>query len=187
MDFTDEPNCVAQVYKLETPIYIGNQKTDWFMVRNYSFDPTLAPIGKTIVECLFSVEDFDYWEKLYTDITAYWAEKERITAIVTLELERKYPGFASRIEVTDVLSPMTYVRYTGNYRGTYMTWVMTPSLMKHFRMVKKTLPGLDNFWLAGMWVMPPGGVPCGAKTSRDILQIICRKDKKKFRTNMLKT
>jgi hypothetical protein len=32
-----------------------------------------------------------------------------------------------------------------------------------------------------MWLMPPGGVPAGAKTSRDVLHYICRKDKKKFR------
>ena len=183
MDLTHEPDCVAQVFKLKAPINIGNQETDWFMMRNYSFDATLAPKGKTVVECLLSVEDFSYWEKLYADKTAYRAEKERILAIVSDELEQKYPGFISKIEVTDVLSPMTYVRYTGNYKGTYMTWIMTPYLMKHYRMVKKTLPGLKNFWLSGMWVMPPGGVPCGAKTSRDIIQIICRKDKKKFRTS----
>jgi hypothetical protein len=59
---------------------------------------------------------------------------------------------------------------------------MTPELMKKHRMVKKTLPGLENFWLSGMWIQPPGGVPTGAKTSRDIFQVICRKDKKKFRT-----
>jgi hypothetical protein len=49
-------------------------------------------------------------------------------------------------------------------------------------MVKKTLPGLSNFWLSGMWVMPPGGVPTGAKTSRDIIQLICKREKVKFTT-----
>jgi len=180
MDFSNEPDCVAQVFKLYDPILIGNQKTEWFMVRNYSFDPSLAPKGKTVIESTFMVDDFSYWEKLYTDKTAYKAEKERIAIIISDELEKKYPGFKSKIEVTDVLSPMTYVRYTGNYKGSYMTWVMTPELMKKHRMVKKTLPGLKNFWLSGMWIQPPGGVPTGAKTSRDILQVICRKDKKKF-------
>jgi phytoene dehydrogenase-like protein len=183
MNFTSEPDCIAQIYKLETPIMIGNQNSEWFIVRNYSFDPTLAPEGKTVIECTFMVEDFDYWEKLYIDKEAYKAEKERIATSVTAELEKKYPGFTSAIEVTDVLSPMTYVRFTGNYRGSYMTWVMTPDLMRRHRMVKKSLPGLRNFWLSGMWVQPPGGVPSGAKTSRDILQIICREAKRKFVTS----
>ncbi len=183
MDFSNQPDCVAEQYKLSTPLLIGNQKSDWIMTRNYSFDPSLAPKGKTVVESTFMVDDFEYWEKLYENKTAYKAEKERIAAVVSDVLENKYPGFKSSIEVTDVVTPITYVRYTGNYRGSYMTWVMTPELMKKHRMVKKTLPGLDNFWLSGMWIMPPGGVPTGAKTSRDILQIICRKDKKKFRVN----
>ena len=185
MDLTEEPGCVADITKLEMPILIGDEKTQWLRVHNYSFDETLAPKGKTVVLCLFPIEDFDYWEKLYTDKAAYKAEKERITRVVAEELERKYPGFNSCIEVTDVLSPMTYVRYTGNYHGTYMTWVMTPNLMKRHRLVKKTLPGLRNFWLSGMWVQPPGGVPSAAKSSRDILQMICRQDNKKFRTSEL--
>jgi hypothetical protein len=45
---------------------------------------------------------------------------------------------------------------------------MTPDLLKRHRMIKKTLPGLKNFLLSGMWIMAPGGVPAGAKTSRDI-------------------
>jgi phytoene dehydrogenase-like protein len=182
MDLTGGPDCVAESFRLETPVMIGNQKTDWFTIHNYSFDPSMAPTGKTVVECIIPVEDFSYWEKLYGDRIAYKAEKERIATIVAGELEKKYPGFISSVEITDVLSPMTYVRYTGNYNGSYMTWVMTPDLMRRHRMIKKTLPGLKNFWLSGMWVMAPGGVPAGAKTSRDVLQLICRIDKKNFKT-----
>lgn len=183
MDFTGEPDCIARVYILQEPVLIGNEKTEWFMVRDFSFDPTMAPSGKTVVESTFMVNDFEYWESLYKDKPAYKAEKERIAHLVSDELEKKYPGFKSAIEVTDVLSPMTYVRYTGNYKGSYMTWIMSPAFMKKHRMLKKSLPGLNNFWLSGMWVQAPGGVPTGAKTSRDILQIICRKDRKKFCTS----
>jgi phytoene dehydrogenase-like protein len=185
MDFSGGPDCVAEAFRLQSPVMIGNQETEWFMIHNYSFDHTMAPAGKTVMECLLPVNDFDYWEQLYKDKAAYKAEKEKIAALVAGELEKKYPGFKSCIEVTDVLSPMTYIRYTGNYKGTYMTWVMTPDLLKRHRMIKKTLPGLDNFWLSGMWIMAPGGVPTGAKTSRDILQLICRLDRKKFSVTSL--
>lgn len=185
MDFSNEPDFVAEAFKLSSPVKIGNEETDWLTVHNYSFDPAMAPQGKTVVECLIPVHDFNYWQKLYEDRIVYKAEKERIAALVADELEKKYPGFISKIEITDVLSPMTYVRYTGNYKGTYMSWVMTPDLLKRHRMIKKTLPGLKNFWHSGMWVMAPGGVPTGAKTSRDILQLICRIDNKKFKTTMV--
>lgn len=180
MDLTNEPDCIAEVYKLDSPLLIGNQEKNWLTLCNYSFDNTFAPKGKTVVTCSFSIDDFNYWEKLYSDRVAYMAEKQRILKVVSEKLEKKYPGFISSIEVSDVVSPMTYVRYTGNFKGSYMSWILTPGVMKQTRIVKKTLPGLKNFWLSGMWLLPPGGVPAGAKTSRDVIQFICRKDKKKF-------
>ncbi len=39
MDFTREPGCVTQMFKLQEPVLIGNEKKKWLMVRNYSYDP----------------------------------------------------------------------------------------------------------------------------------------------------
>jgi len=47
----------------------------------------------------------------------------------------------------------------------------------------KTLPGLANFYMAGQWVMPGGGLPSGIMTGRYVTQIICKQDKKKFVTS----
>jgi phytoene dehydrogenase-like protein len=182
MDLSGEPESLGEMIRLKDPLAIGGEQHEWLMVKNYCFDPTLAPAGKSVVVCGVSIRDFAYWENLYRNKAEYKAEKSRIEASIADILESKYPGFKSSIEVTDVATPMTYVRYTGNWKGTFMTWVITPELSKRFRMVRKTLPGLQNFWLSGMWVMPPGGLPTGVKTSRDIIQIICKQDKKKFVT-----
>jgi phytoene dehydrogenase-like protein len=45
------------------------------------------------------------------------------------------------------------------------------------------LPGLDNFYTAGHWVQPGGGLPTVMKSGRDVAQIICKKDNKKFTTS----
>ncbi len=134
-----------------------------------------------MLECIFNSDDFEYWQKLYSDKKTYQVEKKRIAELVADELDCKYPGLKSHIEVIDVVTPMTYVRYTGNWKGTFMTWVLNSDNAKRFRLVKKTVPGLDNFWLSGMWVMPPGGLPTAVKTSRDIIQMICRKSRKSFK------
>jgi phytoene dehydrogenase-like protein len=102
-------------------------------------------------------------------------------------MESIYPGFKDSIEMTDVATPMTYVRYTGSWKGTFMTWVQTPKNTQQIRMIKKTVPDLENFWLSGMWVAAPGGVPGGLKSSRDVIQIICKKDNKRFRTEIPNT
>lgn len=183
-DLSSETECLAEEYKLRTPLTIGNQEVDWLMVKNNCYDPTFAPKGKSVLECLIEVKDFQYWEKLYSNEEAYDKEKARISSVIASELEHKYPGLQSAIEVTDVVTPMTYVRYTGNWEGTYMTWIIPPEKAKRFQMVKKTVPGLDNFWLSGMWVQPPGGVPTGVMTSRAIIQIICKRDKKRFQTSV---
>ena len=181
MDLSHEHDCLCECYKLHKPLTIGNQKHNWLTLKNYCYDPTLAPKGKSVLECIFNSDDFEYWQKLYSDKKTYQVEKKRIAELVADELDCKYPGLKSHIEVIDVVTPMTYVRYTGNWKGTFMTWVLNSDNAKRFRLVKKTVPGLDNFWLSGMWVMPPGGLPTAVKTSRDIIQMICRKSRKSFK------
>lgn len=46
--------------------------------------------------------------------------------------------------------------------------------------VEKTLPGLGNFYLAGQWVEPGGGVPTAILSGRGVIQIICRDKGVKF-------
>lgn len=179
MDLSSQPECLGECYKAQ---FLTDWKADWTVVKNYCFDPTLAPPGKSVVITGFSTDDYQHWEQLATDQDAYRIEKERIAAAFADELERKYPGFKSAIEMTDVATPMTYVRYTGNWKGTFMTWVVSPDKVNRFRTIPKTVPGLDNLWLSGMWVQPPGGVSTGAMTSRQVIQMICRKDKRRFRT-----
>jgi phytoene dehydrogenase-like protein len=184
MDLSGEFDALSHSYPLNKPISLDGHIFHRIYVKNYCFDKTMAPAGKSVVEATFSSPDFEYWEKLYEDREAYKKEKERIARETAAALERIYPGFAATVEVADVATPMTYRRYTGNYLGSYMTWIVPPSKVKQYRMVKKTLPGLDNFWLSGMWVQPPGGVPTGPMTSRDIVQLMCKRDGKKFSTSV---
>jgi phytoene dehydrogenase-like protein len=78
----------------------------------------------------------------------------------------------------DVATPVTWERYTGNWRGSYEGWLPAPgSLLKSMR---KTLPGLQSFYMAGQWVEPGGGMPAAAMSGRNVIQIICKRDKVKF-------
>ncbi len=181
MDLSSQPRSMGDFYR---PPFLKGQKNDFMVVRNYCFDPTMAPAGKSVVTSGLKVDDYEKWEKLTADRDRYRAEKEKIAAAFADEFERRYPGFKSTIEVTDVATPMTYVRYTGNWKGTFMTWVISPDKAKKFRIIKKTVPGLDNFWLSGMWVQPPGGLPSGVMASRHVIQMICRKDNKRFQTSI---
>jgi phytoene dehydrogenase-like protein len=145
----------------------------------YNFDPSLAPPGKTLMRVLLPT-DYDYWNSLGRTSERYRAEKEAVARTVISLLDRRYPGLSSSVEVWDVATPLTFERYTGNRRGSSIGWDLTPGT---FMMpMKKTLPGLKDFYLAGQWVTPGGGLPMVALSGRNVIQLICRRDQKPFRS-----
>ncbi|MDH4162309.1 MAG: hypothetical protein OEW15_06410 [Nitrospirota bacterium] len=50
--------------------------------------------------------------------------------------------------------------------------------------MSKSLPGLDRFYMAGQWVEPGGGIQIVALSGRNVIQLICRDEKMKFKTTM---
>jgi phytoene dehydrogenase-like protein len=179
--FDNVSSVAGMIFLLDKPIAIAGQEHKRLGVQIYNFDPTLAPKGKTVLKVQFNT-DYDYWKKLREDSERYNAEKEQITEQVITALDRRFPGLAAKVEMHDVATPVTWERYTGNWRGSYEGWLPnTQSLMAR---MSKTLPGLDNFYMAGQWVEPGGGLPTAAMSGRNVTQIICKKDKKPFVTAM---
>lgn len=124
--------------------------------------------------------DYERWKKLREDPEHYKAEKERIADQVITLLDQRFPGLADQVEMRDVATPMTWERYTGNWKGSFEGWLITT---KTFGMrMSKTLPGLENFYMVGQWVEPGGGLPTAAWSNRNAIQMICKKDKKPFVT-----
>ncbi len=100
-------------FPLEQPVTVAGQEHRRLGVLDYSFDPNLAPEGKTVIKVQFDT-DYEYWEKLYQEPEKYKAEKEKIADLVVSQLDKRFPGLASQVEMRDVATPMTWVRYTGN-------------------------------------------------------------------------
>lgn len=46
--------------------------------------------------------------------------------------------------------------------------------------MKKTLPGLDNFYMAGQWVNPGVGIPTAVMSGCHTVQLICNADGRAF-------
>ena len=79
------------------------------------------------------------------------AEKHRVAEAVIAILERSVANIRPAIEVIDVSTPATVIRYTGNWKGSMEGWLLTPST--GFRPLPRTLPGLRQFLMVGQWVM----------------------------------
>jgi len=172
----------ANRVQLQRPITLEGQEFEGFSFRIFNDDPTLAPPGKTVVQVILTT-DFDRWCDLQEkDRPRYEAEKERVAAEVLAQLEAYLPGISSQVEMTDVATPYTFWRYTRNYRGAFEGWLMAPETFG--KRVEKTLPGLKNFYMAGQWVEPGGGVPTALFSGRGVVKMLCRQDGKQFLTTM---
>jgi phytoene dehydrogenase-like protein len=170
--------------ELAEPLRVGGVEHHYLGVHVYNFDPTLAAEGKTVLVVMFQT-DFEYWRKLRENDEQYKAEKEKLADAVVSLLDRRFPGLAGQVEMRDVASPTTFVRYTNNWKGSFEGWQVTPKTWSFGKLMRKTLPGLDNFYMAGQWVEPGGGLPAVAMSGRNVIQIICRKERKEFTTSSL--
>jgi phytoene dehydrogenase-like protein len=178
-DFSSEPPVIN--FPLKQPIALGNIPHSRLVLKHYCFDPTMAPPGKSVLS-LWCEADYDYWKGLRTDRKAYRAAKEKAAQQVIAALEERYPGFDSSVEQVDVSTPITYERYTANWRGALAGWAMTTKKMGMMmgQPMRKTLPGLDAFYMIGQWVEPGGNVELSAASGRDVIKDICEGEDRPF-------
>jgi phytoene dehydrogenase-like protein len=142
-----------------------------YSVMNYSYDSTMAPEGKTTIVMRFE-SPWNLWKDL--EGGEYMKEKKQIEKDAISCLEQVYPGITGHIEVTDVATPKTDVRYTGVKDGAYEGFM--PSRENMMKGLKMQLPKLKNFYMAGQWLFPGGGLPPSAQSGKWAVQLILKKE-----------
>lgn len=183
MSFDDVPLSVSGFsFPLKEPVEINGKRLERLAVHLYNHDSSMAPAGKTSLTVMLHA-DYDYWLNLAADRTAYDREKARITEQIISLLEQRFPGISSKIEMTNLATPVTFERYTGNHKGSFEGWFITPENAETmYKPLSQRLPGLEGCYLCGQWVEPGGGLPTGLMSARRLIKSICREDGKKFRT-----
>ena len=177
-DLSAQPGFLLRV--LDQPFQIDPATSlNQVSFRFFHFDPTFAPGGKTAVTSFLPTRDFEYWlQRKQFGPVSYQEEKQRIAEAVIDILERVVPGVRPTIEVIDISTPATVIRFTGNWKGSMEGWMLTPAT--GYRQLPNTLPGLRQFLMAGQWIMPGGGLPSGLMTGRSAVQAMCRQDRVPF-------
>ncbi len=172
---------------LKNPLKVDNQtEINRLSLTIYNFDPTLAPPGKTCLRVIIHTKNHQYWAELsQKNKEKYSQEKFRIAESIIDILEEKIGNIKPNVEVIDVATPATVMRYTGNWQGSIQGWVWVPGLIP--KMIKKKISSLKNFYQIGQWVLPGGGITTAMQSGRDVTWIICKKDKIKFRTKEFKS
>jgi phytoene dehydrogenase-like protein len=155
---------------------------DRLEVHIYNYDRTMAPPGKSAVVVSFYTKHGEWWINLRKNERAKYREvkKEFTNKIIEL-LDKRLGGIKDKIEMSDMATPATVYRYTNNWKGSTQGWLPGKNLLAPSP-VDFTLPGLKNFYYSSHWNQPGGGLPIAIKTGRDIAKLICKSQKKKFKT-----
>ncbi len=169
-DLSEEPH--ALVWLLDRPVQLADQTVDRIAIELYGFDSTLAPAGKSVIKVLLNTS-YAYWTDLATDESRYREAKEQLVDAVVDVLEPRFPRLGSQLEVSNVATPLTTERFTGNGL-TYTSEsgkLDTASMM--FSAPKK-LPGLDRFYYIGQSA-GGGGIPGCASMGRNAVSKLAKK------------
>jgi phytoene dehydrogenase-like protein len=135
----DQVSCTGTSYELEEPIKLAGRWQPYFGVKSSVCDPSLNPEGTSVVTT-GGPTDWSYWQPLVGDRQAYDSAKQQLAESCRQQIEQRYLGFSSKVEVTDVATPPhTFNRYTGNWQGVYMTWDLSTEF--HRRHPQRYLPG----------------------------------------------
>jgi prolycopene isomerase len=140
--------------------------------------PGASPKGKNTLNIIV-MQGYDYWKKFETDYfygnkDAYNKEKMRLAGILIDKIEKKFlPGLRKAIEVVEVATPLTNLRFTGHPRGAIYGFDQTVDNSGQRRFPQKT--PIKNLYLAGAWTFPghgygacvPSGLSCFAQVMRD--------------------
>lgn len=152
-----------------------------FAVNVYHYDPTLSPSGKTLITVLINTWEGKKWEDLFQhDKETYEKEKQRIAQEVIDRLDGLVGHIADSIDMVDISTPHSVIRYTGNWQGSFEGFAPTKATLS--KTLPKTLVGLKNFAMIGQWTTPGGGLPTAAKDGRDIAIQLCKEDGKPFKS-----
>lgn len=192
LDLSAEPTGTNGILlKPAAPVKLYGEELEFLNVEVFSFDPTAAPEGKSAVRVSLNGR-YDFWSALRQEPAAYEAEKERIAQEVIIALDERFSGLAQKVEMVDVATPATFERYTGNWQGSSQGWVPTPQAFALLEQSAKegnwpasrSLPGLAHFYTAGQWMEPFGGLPTAAMTARGLVEMLCQRDEKEFKTGL---
>lgn len=146
---------------------------DHLEVEVYNHDPYLAPSGKVTMVVNLLTREGQWWINLRNDDRpAYLTAKKRLTDVLLNLLTAHYgTSWRTAVEVTDLVTPATFHRYTHNLRGSSQGWTPLDDITRRLP-IRSTLPGLQRFYMAGHWLEAGGGIPVALYSARQVAMSI---------------
>lgn len=158
------------------PFFVGSKKVERMSIKNYYYEASFAPKGKTVLQTnvMQMEDDYDYWKSLSPE--EYKAAKIKLADDIMERVTDRFPQLRSSIELLDCWTPLTYTRYCNSFHGAYMGFITKKGIKKP--KVKAPIKGLSNVFVASQWLQSPGGLPTAAASGKFAIQHILKKEKK---------
>lgn len=170
---------------LKNPLILEEEKINTVGITIHNFDPTSAPLGKTVLTILIPIKYTESWVNLRKkNKTEYKRKKEKIAHHMIEEIDSYFGNIKTKVEIVDVATPATYLRYTNNWNGgapmswgTDVSWGIDGSVI--INKPKKEIIGLNNFLMCGQWVGDVG-LSEGMQSGKEVSKLLCEKEGKSF-------
>jgi phytoene dehydrogenase-like protein len=177
-DMSDQPQKLY--FTIGKPITTDPMTTlDHLEFTHYCEDPAAAPKGKTLLTLMPDALDWEYWQALRkNDKTTYDSEKQRIANEIIEALDERFGGIKENVEMIDVVTPATYIRYTNNWTGGQISW--KGSRETFGKPTTWQIKGLKDFYMTGQWAGISGGLNNVIMMGNHLTQIICKNEKRRF-------
>ncbi|MDR2939069.1 MAG: NAD(P)/FAD-dependent oxidoreductase, partial [Clostridiales bacterium] len=158
------------IYKPSAPLKTGPQTYEYLNVSNYAKDRSYSPEGYSSLTISLPGDTYEYWKAL-KDNGLYDEEKQKLSSKIITALSEFMPEIKGNVEVCDVATPITYERFCGNWKGSWMTEIN----QDNFDMAPypNFIEGMESLYFAGQRMMPPGGLPIALITGRAAVEKLC--------------
>ena len=170
----------STTFPLNEKIAVGNLTFDTLGFNNYAEFAGYAPEGCTAVTTVLMGDSYDFWKQCRENGT-YEAEKQKVAEAVIHAFEQKYPSFAGKVAVWDVATPLTYERYLGSYKGSWMSLMKKGQANVQYSCKPETI---SNLYFAGQRLTSPGGCPVALTSGRTAVQQLCLDTDTVFQANL---
>ncbi|WP_305118708.1 phytoene desaturase family protein [Brucepastera parasyntrophica] len=167
-DLSDKPE--KMILPLEKPFTYAGVTVSSVTLNNYAAYDGYAPKGASACTVMLGGDTYDYWKQCRDEGT-YKKEKEALAKVIIERLSEKLPEIKDKVRVWDVATPLTYERYCGTYRGSWMTILGKRIPQTQYPCKPKSF---SNVYFAGQRMYLPGGLPVAVMTGRRAVQYLCR-------------
>lgn len=156
-------------FQPDEPIVCGNIRADVVGFNNYARYEGYAPRGCTALTAAIMGDSYDFWKTARQNGT-YELEKQRLAEAYIRALCAHFPQMEGKIAVRDVATPLTYERYLGSYKGSWMTLMEKGKPSVNY---PSKPDSIQNVYFAGQRLTTPGGLPVALETGRKAVQYLC--------------